>query len=81
MGAMRAEVERRWIPVGQGWPEFYDTVLLNCDGELRSTGFLRQNGGGVGIWAIDAEDPSDGSHWIVTHWMPLPASPMNNGSS
>lgn len=64
-----------WIPVGKKWPEFYETVLLNCDGELRSTGFLKQNGGGVGVWTIDAEDLSDGSRWVVTHWQPLPESP------
>ena len=24
---------------------------------------------------LRSEDGSDGSHWLVTHWMPLPEAP------
>lgn len=64
-----------WIPVGERRPEPYDTVLLNCDGELRSTGYWNGSGERGKGWRVDADHPSDGAAWIVTHWRELPACP------
>ncbi len=61
-----------WIKCSEIKPEPYETVLFNCDGELRSTGYWT----GV-VFRIDAEDPSDGSHWLPTHWMRLPEAPQS----
>ena len=65
-----AQSETVWIRCSERMPEPYDTVLLNCDGELRSTGYWTGK-----EFSIDAEDASDGSRWVATHWMPLPPSP------
>ena len=64
-----------WTKVSERLPEPFETVLLNCDGELRSTGFVNNEG----KFSVDAEDLSDGSAWIVTHWMPLPECPKERG--
>lgn len=61
----------KWMRADEQWPQFYETVLLNCEGELLSTGYLAA----PGTFHVDAEDPSDGSRWVVTHWMKLPAAP------
>ena len=74
----RAEVGTKWIPVGERRPEPYETVLLNCDGELRSTGFWDGSGKRGNGWKVDADHPADGAAWVVTHWMPLPSPPMNH---
>ena len=67
-----------WIPVSERRPEPYETVLLNCDGELRSTGFWDGSGKRGNGWKVDADHPADGAAWVVTHWQPLPASPGVN---
>lgn len=56
-----------WTPVSEAIPDEYADVLTR-----RATGIAVEHYLGAGKWQNDCY----AGRWAVTHWMPLPESPM-----
>lgn len=58
-------MSQRWIPVTDGLPERFETVVVCLDNNTRSIAYLSNGDVWIAMWVLSG----------VTHWMPLPDPP------
>ena len=66
VAALRAQDERKWIPVTERLPEKDDAVIICTDKNFIYAGELIGD-----TWYLDNDSWTE----TVTHWMPLPEPP------
>ena len=74
------EAERRWIPVGERLPDNWESVLtidISKSTQDMVTAFYNPE---TSLWSTHFSMYSDSDLW-VTHWMPLPESPIVYGKA
>lgn len=71
LGLVREALERtRWIPCSERLPEHSARCLCYCNGEIRVLKY----------WRTQQEFQYGGRKRNVTHWMPLPEPPEEEGT-
>lgn len=72
---------QKWIPVTERLPEVGEVVLIFCKIGKMFVGYCRRLYSGRFVWKIlTARDSTKEVTYIITHWMPLPEAPEEDGN-